>query len=75
MKKLLLLLLLLLPGCTTLSETQIQASQANQLISAVGKPNPVSAGLLGFQNYNRDINATLQNPWNGFFTLRNLWLH
>ena len=73
MKK--LLLILLLPGCTTLSETQIQASQANQLISGIAGPNKVSAGLLGFQNYNRDVNATLQNPWNGFFQLRNLWLH
>jgi hypothetical protein len=72
MKK--LLLLLLLPGCTTLSESQIMASQTNQLVSGVAGPNQVSANLLQFQNYNRNINATLQNPWNEFFTLRNLWL-
>jgi hypothetical protein len=73
MKK--LLLLLLLPGCTTtMSDTQIMASQTNQLVSGIAGPNNVSAGLLEFQNYNRNINATLQNPWDGIFTLRNLWL-
>jgi hypothetical protein len=72
MKK--LLLVLLLPGCTTLSDTQIMASQTNQLVSGIAGPNNVSAGLLEFQNYNRNINATIQNPWDGFFVLRNLWL-
>jgi hypothetical protein len=72
MKK--LLLVLLLPGCTTLSDTQIMTSQTNQLVSGIAGPNSISAGLLEFQNYNRNINATIQNPWNGFFTLRNLWL-
>ena len=72
MKK--LLLVLLLSGCTVLSDSQIQASQLNQLVSGVAGSNQVSAGLLQFQNYNRNINATIQNPWNGFFTLRNLWL-
>ena len=73
-----LLLLLLLPGCSMysqpLSESQITASQTNQLISGLAGPNSVSGELLEFQNYNRNINATMQNPWNGFFELRNLWL-
>jgi hypothetical protein len=74
MKKV-LILLLLLPGCSTqLSETQLQASQTNQLVSGIVGPNQVSAGLLEFQNYNRNINAITQNPWLGFFELRNLWL-
>ena len=57
-----------------LAESQITASQTNQLISGLAGPNSVSGDLLEFQNYNRNINATMQNPWNGFFELRNLWL-
>ena len=72
------LLLFLLSGCSMysqpLAESQITASQTNQLISGLAGPNSVSGGLLEFQNYNRNINATMQNPWNGFFELRNLWL-
>lgn len=58
-----------------LASSQITASQTNQLVSGLAGPNQVSAGLLEFQNYNRNINAILQNPWNGIIPLRNLWLH
>lgn len=57
-----------------LAESQIQASQINQLLSGLIGPNQVSNGLLEYQNYNREINAVSQNPWLGFFQLRNLWL-
>jgi hypothetical protein len=58
----------------TLSQSQIQASQLNQQLSGICGPNNVSAAILDYQNANRNLNAILQNPWNGFFTLRNLWL-
>lgn len=73
MKK--IFLVVLLSGCSTLSETQIQASQLNQLASGVAGPNQISAGLLQFQNYNREIRTTIYEPWNSFFVLRNLWVH
>jgi hypothetical protein len=57
-----------------LAQQQIQASQLNQLVSGIVGPNSVSSSLLQFQNYNREINAVSQNPWLGFFQLRNLWL-
>jgi hypothetical protein len=58
----------------TAAQSQIQASQLNQLVSGIAGPNKVSSGLLTYQNYNREINAVSQNPWLGFFQLRNLWL-
>lgn len=58
----------------TLAKTQIQASQLNQLVSGIMGPNQVSGALLTFQNYNRNVNAVSQNPWNGFFMLRNAWV-
>lgn len=58
----------------SLAQSQIQASQMNQLVSGLFGPNQVSGGLLAFQNYNRNANAIAQNPWNGFFMLRNAWV-
>jgi len=58
----------------TIAESQIQTSQLNQLISGIFGPNNVSAGLLSYQNYNREVNAVSQNPWLGFFQLRNAWV-
>lgn len=58
----------------SLAQSQIQASQLNQLVSGLFGPNKVSGGLLAFQNYNRNANAIVQNPWNGFFMLRNAWV-
>jgi len=57
-----------------LSQSQIQASQLNQQLSGICGPNNVSGVILDYQNANRNLNAILQNPWNGFFPLRNLWL-
>lgn len=58
----------------TIAGSQIQTSQLNQLISGLFGPNNVSAGLLSYQNYNREVNAVSQNPWLGFFQLRNAWV-
>lgn len=58
----------------TLAQSQIQASQMNQLVSGVFGSNEVSGGLLTYQNYNREVNAIAQNPWLGFFMLRNNWV-
>lgn len=78
MKKL-LLLSILMTGCSTfsipLAETQIMADKTNQLVSGIAGPNQVSAGLLEFQNYNRNVNASLQNPWLAFFEIRDSWVH
>ena len=73
-----LLLVLMCAGCSTysqpLAQSQIMASQTNQFVSGIAGPNPISGGLLEFQNYNRNLNASMQNPWLAFFELRNLWL-
>jgi len=58
---------------TTAAWSQEQAEMANEIISGVAGPNNVSAGLLEFQNYNRDTSAILQNPWIGISMLSNLW--
>lgn len=58
----------------SLAQSQIQASQMNQLVSGVFGPNQVSGALLTYQNYNRQVNAVSQNPWLGFFMLRNNWV-
>jgi hypothetical protein len=49
-------------------------NQANQLISGVAGPNDVSGVILEGQNYYRNAVAVLENPWQGFFALRNLWV-
>ena len=58
----------------TLSQSQIQASQLNQYVSGLYGPNTVSQTLLDYQNANRNLRTVLQNPWDGIFILRNLWL-
>jgi outer membrane lipoprotein-sorting protein len=58
----------------TLAASQIQASQMNQYISGIYGPNSMSQVLLNYQNANRQLSSVVQNPWNGFFELRNLWL-
>jgi hypothetical protein len=74
-----ILLAILTSGCSTfsipLAQTQIAADQTNQLVSGIAGPNQVSAGLLEFQNYNRNLNASMQNPWLAFFEVRDLWVH
>lgn len=57
-----------------LAERQIQAAQMNEYVSGVyGPGNPYSAALLDYQNQNREVNALMQNPWNGFFKQRALY--
>lgn len=77
MKYIKLVLVFVCTGCYTYprpwAQSQILASQANQYAAGIAGVNVVSVGLLKFQNYNRNINATIQNPWNGFYTARNLW--
>jgi len=57
-----------------LAKSQIQASQMNQYISGIYGPNSMSQVLLNYQNANRQLSSVVQNPWNGFFELRNSWL-
>lgn len=58
----------------TLAASQIQASQLNQYICGIyGQTNSMSQALLNYQNANRELSAIAQNPWNGFFILRNAW--
>lgn len=59
---------------SSLAQSQIQASQLNQLVSGIYGPNNISAALLDYQRVNREINAITQNPWNGFFVMRNAWV-
>jgi len=77
-KTLLIITLALNTGCATYtsnSDLFVTADQTQTLIQAFAGPNKVSGGIIKGQNYYRNINSTIQNPWNGFFTLRNLWLH
>jgi hypothetical protein len=57
-----------------LAEAQIEADQLNQFISGVAGPNNISASLLQFQNYNRDVNSAIQNPWETILNYRDMWL-
>jgi hypothetical protein len=57
-----------------LANSQIQASQMNQYISGIYGPNSMSQALLNYQNANRELSAIAQNPWNGFFIIRNGWV-
>lgn len=57
-----------------LANSQIQASQMNQYISGIYGPNSMSQALLDYQNANRELMAVAQNPWNGFFAIRNGWV-
>jgi len=75
--KVLLILCLTLTGCATYTSSSdpfVMAGQSSTLIQAFAGSNQVSAGLIEGQNYYRNIDATIQNPWNRFFALRNLWL-
>lgn len=57
-----------------LNQAQIEAAQMNELMSGVyGPENRYSAALLRRQNYLRETNANLQNPWNSFFQTRNYY--
>lgn len=61
---------------SALANSQIQASQMNQYISGIyGSNNSMSQILLDYQNINRELNAIAQNPWNGFFIIRNAWVN
>jgi hypothetical protein len=75
--KVVMLLCVLGTGCATYtsnSDLFVTAGQTQTLVQAFAGPNSVSGGIIQGQNYYRDVDATINNPWNGFFTLRNLWL-
>ena len=57
-----------------LANSQIQASKMNQYISGIYGPSDMSQALLDYQNANRELSAIAQNPWNGFFIMRNAWV-
>lgn len=51
-----------------LAQAQIDASLLNGNLSGIlGPGNQVSAKLLNFQNYTRNANAVLNNPWYLFY--------
>lgn len=60
-----------MPLQVALQESQYRASELQQFVSAASNRNDLSQALLNFQNANRNLNAILQNPWNGFYMLRN----
>lgn len=77
MRGALLIMLFSLTGCATYTSNPglfVAASQTQTLIQAAAGPNPVSGGIITGQNYYREADAIIQNPWNGFFIARNLWL-
>lgn len=57
-----------------INDPQILISQINQLIGGVMGPNKVSGSLLTSQNYYRETQAVINNPWIGVSTLRNNWV-
>lgn len=54
-----------------LSESHYRAAEIQQFANAASNRNGLSQALLNFQTANRNLNAILQNPWNGFYMLRN----
>jgi|688.fasta_scaffold1000040_2 hypothetical protein len=78
MRKALSVTFLFMAGCATYTSNPgafVVADQTQTLVQAFAGPNQVSGGIITGQNYYRNIDSTIQNPWNGFFSLRNLWLH
>lgn len=60
-----------LPLRTALAESQRKAGELQQFANLTSNRNDMSQALLNYQNANRNLNAILQNPWNGFYLLRN----
>ena len=58
------------PVNTIASKANMEASEANSLISGLVGPNPVSGDILTFQGYNRTANAAVQDPWYAYSLLR-----
>lgn len=56
---------------TALQESQRQASDLQQFANLASNRNGLSQALINYQNANRNLNAILQNPWNGFYLLKN----
>jgi hypothetical protein len=53
-----------------LNQRQINAAQMNETLGGMYGPNRGSAALLDYQNELREVNARMQNPWNGHFARR-----
>ena len=51
------------PLRASLAESQIQASQLNQLMQGIYGPNNVSQVLLNYQNANRQLSYFLSSPF------------
>lgn len=60
-----------IPLQQALQNSQLEASRLQQFANLSSNRNELSQALINFQNANRNLNAVLQNPWNGFFLLRN----
>jgi len=59
-----------LPLQVALSDSQRQASALQQFANLTSNRNDMSQALLNYQNANRNLNAILQNPWNGFYLIK-----
>jgi hypothetical protein len=51
------------PLVTALADSQIQASQLNQLMQGVYGPNSVSEAINQYQNANRQLSYLIQSPF------------
>lgn len=59
-----------LPLQQALQNSQREAAELQQFANTASNRNGMSQALLNYQNANRNLNAILQNPWNGFYLLR-----
>ena len=60
-----------IPLQMALQESQRQAADLQQFANTASNRNGMSQALINYQNANRNLNAILQNPWNGFYLLKN----
>lgn len=68
---------LALTGCATYtynSDPFVVANQTSQITSGLFGPNNVTGNINTGMNYYRNSLDVINNPWNGVFILRNLWI-
>ncbi len=73
-----LIWILLTTGCATytqpVNDTFVMFDETSQITGGLIGPNNVSGSITEGMNYYRNGLAILNNPWNGWFMLRNLWI-
>jgi hypothetical protein len=57
-----------------MNDPYVAASQTSQIVGGIAGPNSVSGGINNGLTYYRNIAGVINNPWDGIFILRNLWL-